>query len=194
MKKVITDSSEFLKKKALSFGYNVFFVANYLLDDERFKICSGSSKENEHHYGNNGLIQHTAEVVRLTEVLAKEYKDIYQIDETVLFLAALFHDSGKMYDYVNDGNVWKSAPHKRYIHHISRSGIIWNDASQTVPDIYSQYFESVLHCILSHHMERQFGSPVSPKSREAWLLTLCDNVSARMFDADTNDLIKRGKT
>jgi len=190
MKKIIDNSFEYLQKRAKSLGKDIYTVSSFLLRDPRFKEWSGSSKPNQHHYGEKGLIRHTAEVVRLCDIMREEYEDSYDIDEKVLFLSALFHDSGKIYDYSRCGLVWYSDSHKRYIHHISRSGIIWNDAAQKVPSVYSRYFESVLHCILSHHTARELGSPVAPKSREAWILTLCDNMSARMFDADTNDLIK----
>lgn len=191
MKAVIQDSLHFLSQRAMAKGEDVFRVANFLLFDPRFKEWSGSSKVNEHHFGTCGLINHTAEVVRLSDVMVQEFEDLYQIDKTTLFLACLFHDAGKMYDYERQGASWGSAPHKRYIHHISRSALIWQEASKKSSKIHKQYFESVLHCVLSHHTSREAGSPVAPKSREAWILTLCDNMSARMFDADTNDLIKK---
>jgi 3'-5' exoribonuclease len=55
---------------------------------------------------------------------------------------------------------------------------------------YRDIEEEVLHAILSHHGMRQWGSPVAPKSRLAWLLHLADSMSARMADADTLDVVK----
>jgi len=167
----------------------VYETANVLLKDKRFHFWSGSSLPHQHHYGTRGLVQHTAETVNLCMSIGEKY-EWEGISYPVLFLAALYHDSGKMYDFECVNGVWQGTDHKRMIHHISRSGIYWNDAVKTVPDAYGLYFEPVLHCILSHHMDRIQGSPVAPKSREAWILTLCDNLSARMNDADTNDLIK----
>ena len=48
--------------------------------------------------------------------------------------------------------------------------------------------DEVLHCILSHHGQRAWGSPVAPKSIEAWILHLCDGLSARADDYKTLDL------
>jgi len=167
----------------------VYETANILLKDERFNFWSGSSLPHQHHYGTRGLVQHTAETVNLCLSIGMKY-EWEGISYPVLFLASLFHDSGKMYDYECVNGFWQGTEHKRMIHHISRSGIYWNDAVKTVPDAYEMYFEQVLHCILSHHTSRIQGSPVAPKSREAWILTLCDNISARINDADTNDLLK----
>ena len=53
--------------------------------------------------------------------------------------------------------------------------------------------EDVLHVILSHHGNRLAGSPVAPKTREAWIIHLCDGISARLYDADTWDVVKSDK-
>ena len=187
------DSYQFIKDFAKSFRPEVRKVVNILIEDPKFQVCSGSSMPNQHHYGDRGLIKHTAEVINLTSLVCDQYP-CYDIDRLELFFAALFHDSGKMFDYRYDyPEGWHSADHKRMIHHISRSGIIWNDAIKTNQELYDKYFEKVLHAILSHHMAREAGSPVAPKSRVAWIVTLCDNMSARMYDADTLDIINHNK-
>ena len=117
------------------------------------------------------------------------YKE-HQISDATLFLAALYHDAGKLYDYVPMDDTleeWESTDHKRIIHHISRSAVMWTEACERSK--ISVYHEAVLHAILSHHGLRQFGSPVAPKSRVAWLVHYCDSISARMDDADTSDVV-----
>ena len=148
-----------LKNKARTLG--VAEVCEGLLDDDRFPLWSGSSKSFQHHYGLGGLLQHTYEVVELCFTVSGMYPQ-HDIDPTELFLAALFHDAGKMYDYepVNycpanpletKYKEWSSTSHKRKIHHISRSGIIWTENARKVPLIYDKYYEDVLHAILAHH-------------------------------------------
>ena len=188
-----------LKEYAKYFGKEVEDVANFLLDDPRFPVWSGSSLKIQHHYGKGGLVRHTHETVALCISNAANFPE-HKIDRKELFLAALFHDAGKLYDYepVSDlsqtlinYDKWESTNHKRYIHHISRSALMWNEASRKNNLIFTEYHDKVLHAILAHHMSREAGSPVAPKSRVAWLVTLCDNMSARMYDADTWDITKR---
>lgn len=189
----------YIEQLAKLYSPEVEKIVNILLKDDRFIKCSGSSKPHQHHYGDNGLLLHTAEVIVLCNKVRNEYSDVYDIDSLELFFAALFHDSGKMFDYTKNQATtepsleWTGNDHKRMIHHISRSGIIWNDAIKTNQKLYDKYFEKVLHAILSHHMCREAGSPVAPKSRVAWILTLCDNLSARMYDADSLDIITHNK-
>jgi 3'-5' exoribonuclease len=183
----------------------VYDIASVVIDDPRFELWSGSSKEHQHHYGKGGLIQHTYEVVELC--IANYMLLKLDVDPIELYLSALFHDCGKMWDYEPhledtsdprghdpsykvDYNSWHGTEHKRLIHHISRSALVWNSACIQHSFKYGKYADSVTHNILSHHGQREWGSPVMPKTKAAWLLHLCDGISARMNDADKCDFVK----
>lgn len=188
-----------LKDQANELGEEVKVVANYLLEDPRFPIWSGSSLKSQHHYGHGGLVRHTYETVKLCFDNSCLFPE-HNIDHKELFLAALFHDAGKLYDYrpndrvntpTNPYGEWEGTNHKRYIHHISRSALMWSEAARRSNGIYSNYHDKVLHAILAHHGSREAGSPVAPKSRVAWMVHLCDNLSARMCDAETWDILSK---
>ena len=158
-------------------------ISKIVLDDWRFPIWSGSSKPTTHHYGKHGLIRHVSEVVDLclanNEVLGTWNTSV---NKQLLFFAALFHDVGKLWDYEpldKEYNEWQAAKHKNMIHHISRSGLIWQEASK---DLLQKDRDEVLHAILSHHGRKEWGSPVLPATKLAWVLHLCDCMSARMDD------------
>src|SRR6202008_2041937 len=38
----------------------------------------------------------------------------------------------------------------------------------------------LLHLVIAHHGEKEFGSPVEPKTPEAWALHLVDNLDAKL--------------
>jgi 23S rRNA maturation-related 3'-5' exoribonuclease YhaM len=44
--------------------------------------------------------------------------------------------------------------------------------------------DEVTHAILSHHGQREWGSPVRPATKLAWILHTCDMMSARVNDCD----------
>jgi 3'-5' exoribonuclease len=187
---------EFLRVEARN--CNAEKLANHVLNDARFPVWSGSSGPNMHHYGEGGLIQHTWEVWSIASRTLEFYQNSIKrgVMETVelpskreLFLSVLFHDSGKMWDYHKVDGFWRSAPHKRIIHHISRSAIEWTKAVNNA-DEGGDIEENVLHAILAHHGQREWGSPVSPKTRLAWMVHISDMMSARMNDADKLDIVK----
>lgn len=173
--------------------FGVLNAASFVLKDSRFEIWSGSSKSFQHHYGKGGLVQHTLEVVDLCLLNNDYFPSKRKVKPFLLFLAALFHDAGKMWDYQpiegTDYKEWEGTKHKRLIHHISRSALVWNDAVQNDADL-QPYKDEVLHAILAHHQMREWGSPVAPGTRLAWILTLSDSISARMDDADRMDRFK----
>jgi len=186
-------SLEYIEKTANDLG--VGHIADEVIGDGRFYLWSGSSRREQHHYGKHGLVRHTAEVIMLC--LANDAILGCGMSRKELFLAALFHDCGKMWDYASrsdDGTPyysnWISTPHKRSIHHISRSAIQWNlaaskwDLAKSDPSID---VDEITHAILAHHGQRAWGSPVAPKSGLAWMLHLCDGISARMNDCDSWD-------
>lgn len=155
-------------------------IAAVVLENPKFAIWSGSPMRGMHHYGDGGLLQHTTEVVEL----AMQTNDYFiscgkGVAKQPLFLAALFHDIGKTYDYVKVDGVWGPAEHKERIYHICRSALIWHDAVREVRG-YEGLEDEVLHAILAHHGRLEWKSPVTPKTRTAWILHLSDNLSAQV--------------
>lgn len=186
---------QLLRDNALHLG--VEDISSIILDNPSFAKWSASSKGYQHHYGDGGLLQHTYEVVTLSAINRMALVEMGATDmptEQEVFLAALHHDIGKVWDYKEIApNNWDGTPHKRLIHHISRSAIEWSKAVERFPK-YRDVEESVLHAILAHHGTREWGSPVAPKSKLAWLLHLSDALSARINDANSLDVVEHYKT
>lgn len=169
-------------------GFQSRILADRVLWDARLPYWSGSGRPEHHHYGDCGLVRHIWEVVNLC-FTTKETLGITTINDEELFLAALYHDVGKFYDYGKVNDVWTNTEHKRLIHHISRSATIWSNTFEQLPNINRELHDPVLHAILSHHGCREWGSPVAPKTQLAWMLHLCDSLSARMDDWNRLDVI-----
>lgn len=167
--------------------------AELLRQYPQFKKWSGSHHPKLHHYGTGGLIRHTCEIIELGMDTIVTLNLQAKVSHTEFFLASLFHDTGKMYDYDctynSGGDTWTSTKHKRLIYHIPRSTLIWHDVIAKFPELNEKYHDAVLHDILAHHGSREYGSPVAPKTHCAWLLHLCDSISARMDDADRLDVL-----
>lgn len=167
--------------KELAGELGVYDFVKRVLEDEEFLICSGSSKSTQHHYGKSGLLRHTYEVVQICLLSAKFY-NLDLLDVQRLFISAIWHDYGKIWDYekVSDG-VYTGNIHRERIRHLTRSAIEWEKEVLTMNVDRDTIFE-VTHAILAHHGWYQ-GSPHTPQTEIAAILHTADMMSARVTDA-----------
>lgn len=177
-------------------NYSVTTLAAYVLDDFRFLKWTASAHPSVHHYGHGGLIQHTLEVVETCMQMHKYYGGC---DRNLLFLAALFHDFGKIWDYdrksdtftvvdgeARQGEIWQSTDAKHKIYHITKSVLEFTKANAEAKQnaLRDSQVDEVVHAILSHHGRPEWKSAVPPQTKMAWILHLCDSMSARVADCD----------
>jgi 23S rRNA maturation-related 3'-5' exoribonuclease YhaM len=188
------------KLSLMADSLKVMPLARRVLENPKFPLWTAAAKPEQHHYGQGMLVQHTFEVCELCLKTNEYFKTLGKgVDDGKLFLAALFHDSGKMWDYEPvvvtglyahclgvtppvDYKDWQKTKHARQVYHITRSVMEWEEAKSQASINTFDADDEVLHAIIAHHGRREWGSSTSPCTRMAWLLHLCDNLSARMDD------------
>ena len=155
---------------------------------ERFRRTAAA--RNYHHARRGGLVEHTAQMMRV----AKEVAPLYpQLNVDLLLAGILFHDSGKLWEnqLPENGFVMGYDERGELMGHISiglelvnslwrkissENAGAWKDLSPASEDVRLH----LLHLIGAHHGEPEFGSPVSPKTPEAMALHYIDNLDARL--------------
>lgn len=173
---------EYLKAKANEFDGMTRHLAAEVLECPAFLTGSGSGTPGRHHYGDWGLLAHTAEVVRVSQAMLAALPGVGPDDARLLFLAALYHDFAKTYEYVKDEKgVWGKAPFAKTVGHVVGSAMMWDLAAREI-DMSTGDRMAVTHLILAHHGCKEWGSPVEPANRLAWVLHLADMASARWAD------------
>ena len=156
---------------------------------ERFRRTAGA--RSYHHARRGGLVEHVAQMMRVTVQIAALYP---QLNLDLLIAGVLFHDSGKLWENHLSDTGFAMAYDERgeLIGHISiglelvnslwrklqtdNNVRAWNMLTPSSDDVRMH----LLHLIGAHHGEPQFGSPVSPKTPEAMALNYIDNLDARM--------------
>lgn len=150
-----------------------------------FQTWTATADSSKHHYGFGGLRDHTIEVIQLC--LSSNFTLGSPCDRAELFLAALWHDYGKIWDYkdfqyVGDPRVtWGNTDHKHKIHHVVRS-VLEFQAEVVAQGHLGLDIDEIVHSMLSHHGLRENGSPVTPQTPMAWILHTCDMMSARVYE------------
>src|SRR5213078_485332 len=149
-----------------------------------------AAARNYHHARRGGLVEHTAQMMRIANKIAPLYP---QLNVDLLLAGILFHDSGKLWENAlpENGFVMGYDERGELMGHISiglevvnslwrkilaDNGDSWKNLTPSSEDVRLH----LLHLIGAHHGEAQFGSPVSPKTPEAMALHYIDNLDARM--------------
>lgn len=127
-----------------------------------------------HHAYQGGLLNHTHQMLHMLEGL---YPCLpYRIKVERCILAILFHDYGKVYEYNRQGD---TQPDMYLLGHI----YIGAHKLQNVLEqhgVEAEEVKRIVHCILAHHGQREYGSPVLPCIQEAAIVTYLDNISAKV--------------
>lgn len=127
-----------------------------------------------HHAYQGGLLNHTHQMLHMLEGL---YPCLpYRIKVERCILAILFHDYGKVYEYNRQGD---TQPDMYLLGHI----YIGAHKLQNVLEqhgVEAEEVKRIVHCVLAHHGQREYGSPVLPCIQEAAIVTYLDNISAKV--------------
>jgi 3'-5' exoribonuclease len=161
------------------------FIAQH---GERFRRTAAA--RNYHHARRGGLVEHTAQMMRIAREIAPLYP---QLNVDLLLAGILFHDCGKLWEnqLPENGFVMGYDERGELMGHISIGlelvNSLWRKISVENADAWKNFIPAsedvrlhLLHLIGAHHGEAQFGSPVSPKTPEAMALHYIDNFDARL--------------
>ena len=161
------------------------FFVSLIKDSKLQKVCKelyfyedfwthvGSIGHHHSFYG--GLLLHTLEVADNALHTCKKFP---QSNKDILITASLWHDLAKIWDYeqTTDG-LWKKADFYHKIHHVSGSTAEFT-AMAVKHGIDRETIQKIQHCIVSHHLTKDWGSPRTPESLEAVIMHQADMLSA----------------
>ncbi len=144
--------------------------------DVRAAFSAAPAAKAIHHAVLGGLLEHTVSVVGLCGLLADYYP---AVNRDLLIGAAILHDLGKvreltwdrLFDYTDAG---------RLMGHITLGALMVEERIRAIPDFPPYVATSLLHCVLSHHGELEWGSPKRPKTLEAIVLHYAENLDGKV--------------
>ncbi|MCX6879210.1 MAG: HD domain-containing protein [Verrucomicrobia bacterium] len=156
---------------------------------DRFRRTAAARKN--HHARRGGLVEHVAQMLRSAAALCPVYPEL---NRDLLLTGVLLHDCGKLWEnaYPEHGFAQIHSLHGEMLGHIPL-GIelvnkLWRDllespAAAAWANLKPAPEETrlhLLHLIASHHGQFEFGSPVLPRTPEAFALHHLDNLDAKL--------------
>jgi uncharacterized domain HDIG len=151
---------------------------DFFLNDKEFvkAFKSHSAAKSVHHGFVGGLLEHTLSVVKLCDYYTTSYPIL---NRDLLITAAMFHDIGKLdelstfpeNDYTDDGQL---------LGHIFIGANKVSNHMKSMNKFPAKLAKELVHCILAHHGELEYGSPKKPATVEAMALHFADNTDAKL--------------
>jgi 3'-5' exoribonuclease len=166
--------------------------ARMVADDELWEaFCSAPAAKGMHHARVGGLLEHSANCLRV----AREIAEIYpEVDRDLLLFGAVFHDVGKTQELSWGSGGFAYTTPGRLLGHVVLGDRIVAEHAARIPGFPEELALQLSHLMLSHQGELEYGSPEQPKILEALLVNLIDNLDARaaMFVETTRNVAPGG--
>lgn len=142
-----------------------------------FERAPGAKRRHHNYVG--GLLEHTVNVARLCDTLSR----FYPLDRDLLLTGALLHDLGKTQEYSLKASI-DVTDEGRFIGHLPlTAAMVGRKIDEEAPGFPERLKLKVLHMILSHHGELEYGSPKEPAFPEAVALFHADYMDSQVKNA-----------
>lgn len=145
------------------------------------RFAEWPAAKGNHHAFAGGLLEHTYAMGRAAEYFMENDPAYCGLDAPLVYAAILLHDMAKLkeYDWVAPGPAERN-PAGILLGHISMIDETIVKACQRLKiPMTSGKVLHLRHCLLSHHGREEWGSPVTPGSREAILVHQLDMIQSR---------------
>jgi 3'-5' exoribonuclease len=150
-------------------------VANLLHRHAEVWRLHPAARQNHHAYL-GGLLEHTWFVARLALQAAGLYPDI---NRQLVVAGAILHDLGKLKELSQPYAPEYTIPGQLLGHIVLGWEMIRQEAAR-MNFADQNLLLQLEHIIITHHGQRDFGSPVLPKTREAMVVYFADDLDSKL--------------
>ena len=154
---------------------NIKKIVIHVLKKYQDAYMSYPAAVSNHHDYLRGLFEHSISMAEISAFIASHYKEV---NKDYLIAGSLLHDVGKVIElsgvigtkYTTKGDL---------LGHLVIGENIIQEASKEL-NIEGEEVMILSHLVLSHHGEPEYGACVYPLTREALLLSMIDDMDAKM--------------
>lgn len=162
-------------REGITNTYLAVLLDEIFTDDLYRAFCEAPAAKGFHHNYIHGLLEHSVSVCHVAAAIAEQYPEL---NRDLLVTGAILHDIGKTIEFDYTTAIDYSDP-GRLLGHIVLGEKIVADAISRLEAFPEELALQLLHLILSHHGEKEYGSPIRPKTPEAFILNHADNIDAK---------------
>jgi 3'-5' exoribonuclease len=147
-----------------------------VLADHEAQLRVWPAAQQIHHAYRGGLLEHLTKMAEVGRLVTSAYG----ANGDLVLAGVILHDIGKLHElnydsgsagYTRDGNL---------VGHIGIGLIMVREAINGIAGFPEDLRAQVEHLVASHHGVREHGSPVEPKTVEAFILAAIDDLDAKL--------------
>jgi 3'-5' exoribonuclease len=155
---------------------HIRILLNRIVADNEAQLRIWPAAQQIHHAYRGGLLEHLVKMAEVGRFVANAYGANWDL----LLAGIVLHDIGKLHELAYEGGAASYTRDGNLIGHIGIGLMIVREAASGISGFPDHLRAQVEHLVASHHGLREHGSPVEPKSVEAFILASIDELDAKL--------------
>ena len=151
-------------------------LLNRIVADHEQQLRVWPAAQNIHHAYRGGFLEHITKMAEVGRFVARAYG----ADEDLVLTGVVLHDIGKLQELAYEGGAGSYTRDGNLVGHIALGLMLVREAINGISGFPIELRAQVEHLVASHHGTREYGSPVEPKTIEAFILNAVDELDAKL--------------
>ncbi len=155
---------------------HIRILLNRVVSDHEAQLRIWPAAQQIHHAYRGGFLEHITKMADVGRFVARAYG----ADEDLVLAGVVLHDIGKLQELSYEGGAGSYTRDGNLVGHIGLGMMMVREACNGISGFPSELRSQIEHLIASHHGVREYGSPVEPKTIEAFILASVDELDAKL--------------
>jgi 3'-5' exoribonuclease len=155
---------------------HVRVLLNRIVADNESQLRVWPAAQQIHHAYRGGFLEHITKMAEVGRLVARAYG----ANEDLVLAGVVLHDIGKLQELAYEGGAGSYTRDGNLVGHIALGLMMVREACSGISGFPVELRSQIEHLIASHHGVREHGSPVEPKTIEAFIVASVDELDAKL--------------
>jgi 3'-5' exoribonuclease len=155
---------------------HIRILLNRIVADNEAQLRIWPAAQQIHHAYRGGFLEHISKMAEVGILIARAYG----ADEDLVLAGVILHDIGKLQELAYEGGSGSYTRDGNLVGHIALGMMMVREAANGISGFPLELRSQIEHLVASHHGVREYGSPVEPKTIEAFILASVDELDAKL--------------
>ena len=151
-------------------------LLNRIVLDNEAQLRIWPAAQQIHHAYRSGFLEHITKMAEVGRFLARAYN----ANEDLVLAGVVLHDIGKLQELSYESGATSYSRDGNLVGHIALGLMLVRESANSISGFPVELRAQLEHLIASHHGTREHGSPVEPKTVEAFIVAAVDELDATL--------------